>query len=66
MGDSEAVLDEIRGFLTGVRAAPILDRWAAAVRAHGPCDQHRLSYAAKCYGPRADAGTATELEQAVA
>lgn len=23
---------------------------AAAVRAHGPCEQHRLSYAAKCYG----------------
>jgi ribonuclease HII len=23
---------------------------SAAVRAHGPCDQHRLSYAAKCYG----------------
>jgi len=22
---------------------------SAAVRAHGPCDQHRLSYAAKCY-----------------
>jgi ribonuclease HII len=22
---------------------------AAAVRAHGPCRQHRLSYAAKCY-----------------
>ena len=22
---------------------------AAAVRAHGPCDQHRMSYAAKCY-----------------
>jgi ribonuclease HII len=24
---------------------------SAAVRAHGPCDQHRLSYAAKCYAP---------------
>ncbi len=24
---------------------------SAAVRAHGPCDQHRLSYAAKCYVP---------------
>ena len=24
---------------------------SAAVRAHGPCDQHRLSYAAKCYEP---------------
>ena len=22
---------------------------SAAVRAHGPCEQHRLSYAAKCY-----------------
>ncbi len=22
---------------------------SAAVRAHGPCDQHRMSYAAKCY-----------------
>ena len=22
---------------------------AAAVRAHGPCEQHRISYAAKCY-----------------
>lgn len=26
---------------------------AAAVRAHGPCAQHRLSYAAKCYRPAA-------------
>ena len=33
---------------------------SAAVRAHGPCDQHRLSYAAKCYGEGA------ELEAAVA
>ncbi len=24
---------------------------SAAVRQHGPCDQHRLSYAAKCYVP---------------
>ncbi len=24
---------------------------SAAVREHGPCDQHRLSYAAKCYAP---------------
>jgi len=24
---------------------------SAAVRAHGPCAQHRLSYAAKCYQP---------------
>lgn len=24
---------------------------SAAVLAHGPCVQHRLSYAAKCYGP---------------
>jgi ribonuclease HII len=24
---------------------------SAAVRAHGPCEQHRLSYAAKCYAP---------------
>jgi len=31
---------------------------AAAVRAHGPCDQHRLSYAARCYEP--------ELEPAAA
>jgi class 3 adenylate cyclase len=31
MGDSEAVLDEIRGFLTGVRAAPILDRILATI-----------------------------------
>jgi len=23
---------------------------SAAVRAHGPCEQHRLSYAARCYG----------------
>jgi ribonuclease HII len=22
---------------------------SAAVRAHGPCEQHRLSYSAKCY-----------------
>ena len=27
----------------------ITPRHSAAVRAHGPCDQHRLSYAAKCY-----------------
>jgi ribonuclease HII len=27
---------------------------SAAVRAHGPCEQHRLSYAAKCYGRDAD------------
>ena len=25
---------------------------SAAVRAHGPCEQHRLSYAAKCYAAR--------------
>ena len=25
---------------------------SAAVRAHGPCEQHRLSYAAKCYATR--------------
>jgi len=24
---------------------------SAAVREHGPCEQHRLSYAAKCYSP---------------
>jgi ribonuclease HII len=24
---------------------------SAAVREHGPCDQHRLSYSAKCYAP---------------
>ena len=24
---------------------------SAAVREHGPCEQHRLSYAAKCYAP---------------
>lgn len=24
---------------------------SAVVREYGPCDQHRLSYAAKCYGP---------------
>jgi len=29
----------------------ITPRHSAAVRAHGPCDQHRLSYAAKCYAP---------------
>ncbi len=28
---------------------------SAAVRAHGPCDQHRLSYAAKCYAEEAAA-----------
>jgi ribonuclease HII len=33
---------------------------SAAVRAHGPCEQHRLSYAAKCYGVE------SELEPAVA
>ena len=27
---------------------------SAAVRAHGPCEQHRLSYAAKCYVPGAE------------
>ena len=27
----------------------ITPRHSAAVRAHGPCEQHRLSYAAKCY-----------------
>ena len=27
---------------------------SAAVRAHGPCEQHRLSYAAKCYAPSAE------------
>jgi ribonuclease HII len=31
---------------------------SAAVREHGPCEQHRLSYAAKCY--------ATDLEPAAA
>ncbi len=31
MGDSEAILDEIRGFLTGVRAAPIVDRILATM-----------------------------------
>ena len=31
MGDSEAILDEIRGFLTGVRAAPIVDRLLATM-----------------------------------
>jgi ribonuclease HII len=35
---------------------------SAAVRAHGPCDQHRLSYAAKCYGPSSDPGREAELE----
>jgi ribonuclease HII len=33
---------------------------SAAVRAHGPCEQHRLSYAAKCYG------SDTELEAVTA
>jgi len=33
---------------------------SAAVRAHGPCEQHRLSYDAKCYG------AAAEREPAVA
>jgi ribonuclease HII len=28
---------------------------SAAVRAHGPCEQHRLSYAAKCYAPMGEA-----------
>ena len=36
---------------------------SAAVRAHGPCDQHRLSYAAKCYG-RTSAEAEIELEPA--
>ncbi len=36
---------------------------SAAVREHGPCDQHRLSYAAKCYGRVAD-GTEVALEPA--
>lgn len=31
MGDAEAILDEIRGFLTGVRAAPIVDRILATM-----------------------------------
>jgi class 3 adenylate cyclase len=31
MGDSEAILDEIRGFLTGVRRAPIVDRILATM-----------------------------------
>jgi ribonuclease HII len=39
---------------------------SAAVRAHGPCDQHRLSYAAKCYGleiaAELEAELAAELE----
>jgi len=34
---------------------------SAAVRAYGPCDQHRLSYAAKCYAP-----TRSEPEPAAA
>jgi len=29
----------------------ITPRHAEAVREHGPCDQHRLSYAARCYAP---------------
>ena len=29
----------------------ITQRHAEAVREHGPCDQHRLSYAARCYAP---------------
>ena len=33
---------------------------SAAVRAHGPCEQHRLSYAAKCYA------SDTELEAVTA
>jgi ribonuclease HII len=38
---------------------------SAAVRAHGPCEQHRLSYAAKCYG--IDVGAELEaLEPSVA
>ncbi len=36
---------------------------SAAVREHGPCDQHRLSYAAKCYG-RGAAGAEAALEPA--
>ena len=36
---------------------------SAAVREHGPCDQHRLSYAAKCYGRTSDP-TEIELEPA--
>jgi ribonuclease HII len=36
---------------------------SAAVREHGPCDQHRLSYAAKCYGRTSDP-TRIELEPA--
>lgn len=31
---------------------------SAAVRAHGPCDQHRLSYAAKCYAPEREPAVA--------
>ena len=31
MGDSDAILDEICGFLTGVRAAPIIDRILATM-----------------------------------
>jgi ribonuclease HII len=31
---------------------------SAAVRAHGPCDQHRLSYAAKCYAPDSEPAAA--------
>ncbi len=36
---------------------------SAAVREHGPCEQHRLSYAAKCYGRTSDP-IETELEPA--
>jgi len=32
---------------------------SAAVRAHGPCEQHRLSYAAKCYGSDSELVVAT-------
>jgi ribonuclease HII len=34
---------------------------SAAVREHGPCDQHRLSYAAKCYGLEVPAELEAEL-----
>jgi ribonuclease HII len=36
----------------------ITPRHSAAVRAHGPCDQHRLSYAAKCYAPASEPAAA--------
>jgi ribonuclease HII len=32
---------------------------SAAVRAHGPCEQHRLSYAAKCYASASGLEAAT-------